>query len=62
MDTSLFADKVSCNIEITNYLRGERMGWWSFWKTDRRTKITALIMGAAIDARTKIILDIKINA
>ncbi|KAE8971427.1 hypothetical protein PR002_g26831, partial [Phytophthora rubi] len=40
---------------------GERMGWWSAQKFDRRVRMGALVMGAVNDVRTKILLDTGAN-
>ncbi|GMF62387.1 unnamed protein product [Phytophthora fragariaefolia] len=38
-------------------LPGERLGWWSAQKFDRRVRMRALVMGAVNDQRSKILLD-----
>ncbi|GMF47864.1 unnamed protein product [Phytophthora fragariaefolia] len=40
---------------------GERMGWWSAQKLDRRVRMRALVLGAVNDVRTKILLDTGAN-
>ncbi|GMF64372.1 unnamed protein product [Phytophthora fragariaefolia] len=40
---------------------GERMGWWSAQKFDRRVRMRALVLGAVNDVRTKILLDTGAN-
>ncbi|GMF45670.1 unnamed protein product [Phytophthora fragariaefolia] len=40
---------------------GERMGWWSAQKFDRRVRLRALVLGAVNDARTKILLHTGAN-
>ncbi|GMF49053.1 unnamed protein product [Phytophthora fragariaefolia] len=40
---------------------GERMGWWSAQKFDRRVGMRALVLGAVNDAQTKILLDTGAN-
>ncbi|GMF52226.1 unnamed protein product [Phytophthora fragariaefolia] len=40
---------------------GERMGWWSEQKFDRRVRMRALVLGAVNDVRTKILLDTGAN-
>ncbi|KAE9020940.1 hypothetical protein PR001_g13478 [Phytophthora rubi] len=42
-------------------LPGERLGWWSSRKFDRRVRMRALVMGAVNNERTKILLDTGAN-
>ncbi|KAE9289635.1 hypothetical protein PR003_g25503 [Phytophthora rubi] len=42
-------------------LPGERLGWWSSRKFDRRIRMRALVMGAVNNERTKILLDTGAN-
>ncbi|GMF32249.1 unnamed protein product [Phytophthora lilii] len=42
-------------------LPGERMGWWSSQKYDKRKRMRALVQGAVDDARTRILLDTGAN-
>ncbi|GMF53788.1 unnamed protein product [Phytophthora fragariaefolia] len=42
-------------------LPGERLGWWSEQKFDRRVRMRALVMGAVNDQRSKILLDSEAN-
>ncbi|GMF16102.1 unnamed protein product [Phytophthora fragariaefolia] len=42
-------------------LSGERLGWWSAQKFDKRVRMRALVQGAANDARTRILLDTGAN-
>ncbi|GMF32593.1 unnamed protein product [Phytophthora fragariaefolia] len=42
-------------------LPGERLGWWSAQKLDRRVRMRALVMGAVNDQRTKILIDTGAN-
>ncbi|KAE9192578.1 hypothetical protein PF002_g24156 [Phytophthora fragariae] len=42
-------------------LPGERLGWWSSRKFDRRVRKRALVMGAVNNVRTKILLDTGAN-
>ncbi|ETP20798.1 hypothetical protein F441_05568, partial [Phytophthora nicotianae CJ01A1] len=42
-------------------LPGERLGWWSSKKFDRRVRMRALVEGAVNDSRTKILLDTGAN-
>ncbi|KAE8963543.1 hypothetical protein PR003_g28220 [Phytophthora rubi] len=42
-------------------LPGERLGWWSSRKFDRRIRTRALVMGAVNNERTKILLDTGAN-
>ncbi|GMF29584.1 unnamed protein product [Phytophthora lilii] len=43
--------------QAVKLLPGERMGWWSSQKYDKRKRMTALVQGAVDDARTRILLD-----
>ncbi|QQA74031.1 aspartyl protease family protein (plasmid) [Bacillus licheniformis] len=40
---------------------GERQGWWSAKKFDRRIRMRALVQGAVNDQRTRILLDTGAN-
>ncbi|OWY98398.1 LOW QUALITY PROTEIN: hypothetical protein PHMEG_00030850 [Phytophthora megakarya] len=42
-------------------LPGERMGWWSSQRFDRRVRMRALVRGAVNDVRTLILLDTGAN-
>ncbi|OWY98517.1 hypothetical protein PHMEG_00030702, partial [Phytophthora megakarya] len=42
-------------------LPGERMGWWSAQKFDRRVRMWTLVEGAVKDQRTRILLDTGAN-
>ena len=42
-------------------LSGERLGWWSSRKFDRRVRMRALVMGAINDEQTNILLDTGAN-
>ncbi|KAE8993526.1 hypothetical protein PR001_g20647 [Phytophthora rubi] len=42
-------------------LPGERLGWWSSRKFDRRIRMRALVMGAVNNEQTKILLDTGAN-
>ncbi|GMF26850.1 unnamed protein product [Phytophthora fragariaefolia] len=42
-------------------LPGERLGWWTAQKFDRRVRMRAPVMGAVKDQRTKILLDTGAN-
>ncbi|GMF17585.1 unnamed protein product [Phytophthora lilii] len=42
-------------------LPGERMGWWSSQKYDKRKRMRALVQGAVDDTRTRILLDTGAN-
>ncbi|POM73052.1 Hypothetical protein PHPALM_10138, partial [Phytophthora palmivora] len=46
---------------VVKLLRGERLGWWSSQKFDRRVRMRALVMGAVNDRRVKILLDTGAN-
>ncbi|ETM30778.1 hypothetical protein L914_21546, partial [Phytophthora nicotianae] len=40
---------------------GERQGWWSAKKFDRRIRMRTLVQGAVNDHRTRILLDTGAN-
>ncbi|GMF22477.1 unnamed protein product [Phytophthora fragariaefolia] len=42
-------------------LSGERLGWWSAQKFDKRVRMRVLVQGAVNDARTRILLDSGAN-
>ncbi|GMF57258.1 unnamed protein product [Phytophthora fragariaefolia] len=42
---------------VIELLSGERLGWWSAQKFDKRVRMRALVQGAVNDARTRILLD-----
>ncbi|EGZ15148.1 hypothetical protein PHYSODRAFT_508774, partial [Phytophthora sojae] len=42
-------------------LHGERLGWWSPQRYDKRKRMRALVNGAVDDARTRILLDTGAN-
>uniref|UniRef100_H3H486 Peptidase A2 domain-containing protein n=1 Tax=Phytophthora ramorum TaxID=164328 RepID=H3H486_PHYRM len=42
-------------------LSGERMGWWSSQRYDKRKRLRALVNGAVNDSRTRILLDTGAN-
>ncbi|GMF56558.1 unnamed protein product [Phytophthora fragariaefolia] len=42
-------------------LSGERLGWWSAQKFDKRVQMRALVQGAVNDARTRVLLDTGAN-
>ncbi|POM65930.1 Eukaryotic/viral aspartic protease [Phytophthora palmivora] len=46
---------------VVKLLRGERLGWWSSQKFDRRVRMCAIVMGAVNDRRVKILLDTGAN-
>ncbi|GMF43181.1 unnamed protein product [Phytophthora fragariaefolia] len=46
---------------VTKLLSGERLGWWSAQKFDKRVRMRALVQGAVNDARTRIMLDTGAN-
>ncbi|GMG16549.1 unnamed protein product [Phytophthora fragariaefolia] len=46
---------------VIKQLSGERLGWWSAQKFDKRVRMRALVQGAVNDARTRIVLDTGAN-
>ncbi|GMF40054.1 unnamed protein product [Phytophthora fragariaefolia] len=46
---------------VIKLLLGERLGWWSPQKFDKRVRMRALVQGAVNDARTRILLDTGAN-
>ncbi|POM80690.1 Hypothetical protein PHPALM_1444 [Phytophthora palmivora] len=54
-------DGVTPRPRVVKLLRGERLGWWSSQKFDRRVRMRALVMGAVNDRRVKILLDTGAN-
>ncbi|POM59440.1 hypothetical protein PHPALM_31836 [Phytophthora palmivora] len=46
---------------VVKLLRGERLGWWSSLKFDRRVRMRALVMDTVNDRRVKILLDTGAN-
>ncbi|POM70810.1 Hypothetical protein PHPALM_12701 [Phytophthora palmivora] len=54
-------DGVTQRPRVVKLLRGERLGWWSSQKFDRRVRMRALVMGAVNDRRVKILLDTGAN-
>ncbi|POM67522.1 Hypothetical protein PHPALM_16464 [Phytophthora palmivora] len=54
-------DGVTPRLRVVKLLRGERLGWWSSQKFDRRVRMRALVMGAVNDRRAKILLDTGAN-
>ncbi|GMF55661.1 unnamed protein product [Phytophthora fragariaefolia] len=46
---------------VIKLLSGERLGWWSAQKFDKRVRMRALVQGAVNDARTRILLDTGAN-
>ncbi|POM68201.1 LOW QUALITY PROTEIN: Hypothetical protein PHPALM_15666 [Phytophthora palmivora] len=45
----------------TKLLPGERLGWWSSQRYDKRKRMGALVKGAVNDVRTRILLDTGAN-
>ncbi|POM62088.1 hypothetical protein PHPALM_28793 [Phytophthora palmivora] len=45
----------------TKLLPGERLGWWSSQRYDKRKRMRALVKGAVNDVRTRILLDTGAN-
>ncbi|POM59027.1 Hypothetical protein PHPALM_36253 [Phytophthora palmivora] len=54
-------DSVTPRLRVVKLHRGERLGWWSSQKFDRRVRMRALVMGAVNDKRVKILLDTGAN-
>ncbi|POM67578.1 LOW QUALITY PROTEIN: Hypothetical protein PHPALM_16395, partial [Phytophthora palmivora] len=54
-------DGVTPRTRVVKLFRGERLGWWSSQKFDRRVRMRALVMGAVNDKRVKILLDTGAN-
>ncbi|POM72906.1 LOW QUALITY PROTEIN: Eukaryotic/viral aspartic protease [Phytophthora palmivora] len=48
-------------IPRTKLLPGERLGWWSSQRYDKRKRMRALVKGAMNDVRTRILLDTGTN-
>ncbi|GMF37969.1 unnamed protein product [Phytophthora fragariaefolia] len=46
---------------VIKMLSGERLGWWSAQKFDKRVRMRALVLGAVNDARARILLDTGAN-
>ncbi|GMF32447.1 unnamed protein product [Phytophthora fragariaefolia] len=47
--------------KVIKLLSGERLGWWSAQKFEKRVRMRALVQGAVNDARTRILLDTEAN-
>ncbi|POM64293.1 Hypothetical protein PHPALM_20200 [Phytophthora palmivora] len=45
----------------TKLLPGERLGWWSSQRNDKKKRMRALVKGAVNDVRTRILLDTGAN-
>ncbi|GMG18064.1 unnamed protein product [Phytophthora fragariaefolia] len=56
-DTTRLETGATGRTKTMSLLPGERLGWWSAQKFDRRVRMRALVMGAVNDQRTKILLD-----
>ncbi|POM76595.1 Hypothetical protein PHPALM_6149 [Phytophthora palmivora] len=54
-------DNATPRPRVVKLLRGERLGWWSSQKFDRRVRMRALVIGAVNDRRVKILLDTGAN-
>ncbi|POM75789.1 LOW QUALITY PROTEIN: Hypothetical protein PHPALM_7058 [Phytophthora palmivora] len=54
-------DSVTPRPRLGKLLRGERLGWWSSQKIDRRVRMRALVMCVVNDRRVKILLDTGAN-
>ncbi|POM73446.1 LOW QUALITY PROTEIN: Eukaryotic/viral aspartic protease [Phytophthora palmivora] len=54
-------DGVTPRPRVVKLLRGERLGWWSSQKFDRRVRMPALVMSAVNGRRVKILLDTGAN-
>ncbi|OWZ15531.1 hypothetical protein PHMEG_00010808 [Phytophthora megakarya] len=48
-------------VQTAKLLPGERLGWWSFQRYDKRKRMRAVSMGAIDDTRTRILLDTGAN-
>ncbi|GMF24270.1 unnamed protein product [Phytophthora fragariaefolia] len=60
-DTTRLEKGATGRAKTMRLLPGERLGWWSAQKFDRRVRMRALVMGAVNDQRTKILLDTGAN-
>ncbi|GMF52074.1 unnamed protein product [Phytophthora fragariaefolia] len=60
-DTTRLETGATERTKTMRLLHGERLGWWSAQKFDRRVRMGALVMGAVNDQRTKILLDTGAN-
>ncbi|OWY99532.1 hypothetical protein PHMEG_00029452 [Phytophthora megakarya] len=48
-------------VRTAKLLPGERLGWWSSQRYDKRKRVRAVVMGAIDDTRTRILLDTVAN-
>ncbi|OWY96987.1 Eukaryotic/viral aspartic protease, partial [Phytophthora megakarya] len=48
-------------VQTAKLLPGERLGWWSSQRYDKRKRMRAVVMGAIDDTRTRILLDTGAN-
>ncbi|EGZ27428.1 hypothetical protein PHYSODRAFT_400691, partial [Phytophthora sojae] len=48
-------------VRAVQLLPGERLGWWSSQRYDKRKRMRALVNGAVDDARTRLLLDTGAN-
>ncbi|OWZ20747.1 hypothetical protein PHMEG_0004809 [Phytophthora megakarya] len=48
-------------VRTAKLLPGERLGWWSSQRYNKRTRMRAVLMGAIDDTRTSILLDTEAN-
>ncbi|OWZ05373.1 hypothetical protein PHMEG_00022545 [Phytophthora megakarya] len=48
-------------VRTAKLLLGERLGWWSSQRYDKRKRMRAVVMGAIDDTRTRILLDTGVN-
>ncbi|GMF38680.1 unnamed protein product [Phytophthora fragariaefolia] len=60
-DTTRLETGATGRTKTMRLLPGERLGWWSAQKFDRRVRMRALVMGTVNDQRTKILLDTGAN-
>ncbi|GMF59262.1 unnamed protein product [Phytophthora fragariaefolia] len=60
-DTTRLETGATGRTKTMRLLPGERLGWWSAQKFDRRVRMRALVMGAVNYQRTKILLDTGAN-
>ncbi|ETL46903.1 hypothetical protein L916_03294, partial [Phytophthora nicotianae] len=59
--SSAVRDEYKGHTKMMKLNPGERQGWWSAMKFDRRIRMRALVQGAVNDHRTRILLDTGAN-